>query len=55
MKEKVKNNSKTNIKQILTIISFIIIIVIGIYATNNYNENGNKVNVQPNKNNKVHI
>lgn len=47
MKEKVKNNSKTNIKQILTIIFFIIIIVIGIYATNNYNENGNKVNVQP--------
>ena len=47
MKEKVKNNSKTNIKQILTIILFLIIIVIGIYAINNYNENGNKVNVQP--------
>ncbi len=43
MKEKVKNDS--NIKQILTLIFFIIII--GIYATNNYNENGNKVHVQP--------
>ena len=47
MKEKVKNASNINIKQILTLIFFIIIIVIGIYATNNYNENGNKVNVQP--------
>jgi DNA-entry nuclease len=47
MKEKVKNDSNINIKQILTLIFFIIIIVICIFVTNNYNENDNKVNVQP--------
>lgn len=47
MKEKIKSNLNTNIKQILTLIFFSIIIVIGIYVTNNYNENENKVNVQP--------
>ena len=46
MKEKVKNDSNINIKQILIIILFILVIIIGIYA-NNYNENENKVNVQP--------
>lgn len=51
MKEKVKNNSNasknTNMKQILTLIIFAIIIFIGIYATNNYNENRNNTNIQP--------
>ena len=45
MKEKSNNNS--NIKQILLLIFFVIIIFIGIFATNNYNENENKVNAQP--------
>ena len=40
MKEKVKNDSNINIKQILIIIFFILVIIIGIYA-NNYNENNN--------------
>lgn len=47
MKEKVKSNSNTNVKQILTIIFFMIIIVIGIYATNNYKYNENNTNKQP--------
>lgn len=49
MKEKVKNNTNknTNIKQILTLIFFIIIIAIGICATNNYKDNENNKNVQP--------
>ena len=50
MKEKVKSNTNinknTNIKQILTLIFFIIIIVIGIYATNNYKDNENNTNEQ---------
>lgn len=46
MKEKIKNNTNTNIKQILTLIFFIIIIVIGIYATNNYKDNENNINEQ---------
>lgn len=41
MKEKVKSNSNTNIKQILTLIFFIIIIAIGIYTTDNYKDNEN--------------
>ena len=45
MKEKVKNDSNINIKQILIIIFFILVIIIGIYA-NNYNENNN-TNEQP--------
>lgn len=40
MKEKVKNDSNINIKQILIIVFFILVIIIGIYA-NNYNENNN--------------
>lgn len=46
MKEKVKSNinKNTNIKQILTLIFFIIIIVIGIYVTNNYKDNENNTN-----------
>ena len=41
MKEKVKSNTNksTNIKQIITLIFFIIIIGIGIFTTNNYKEN----------------
>ena len=42
MKEKANNsstNKNTNMKQILFLILFVIIIFIGIYATNNYNEN----------------
>lgn len=50
MKEKSNNNSNinknTNIKQILTLILFVIITFIGIYATNNYNENQNKVGIE---------
>lgn len=48
MKEKVKSNinKNTNIKQILTLIFFIIIIVIGIYVTNNYKDNENNTNEQ---------
>ena len=45
MKERVKSNK--NIKQIITLIFFIIIIVIGIYATNNYKDNENSINKQP--------
>lgn len=47
MKEKLNSNKRINIKQILTIIFFIIIIVIGIYATNNYKVNENNTNKQP--------
>ena len=51
MKEKVKDNSKlnrnTNIQQLLIILFFIIIIFVGIYATNNYNESRNNTNIQP--------
>lgn len=49
MKEKVNSNSNTNknTKQILILILFAIIILFGIYATNNYNENENKINIQP--------
>ena len=47
MKGKTKNAIKnTNIKQILTLILFVIIILIGIYSTNNYNANQNKVNIE---------
>lgn len=48
MKKEVSNNPNTNknIKQILTLIFFIIIIVIGIYTTNNYKDNENNTNEQ---------
>ena len=50
MKEEVKNNSNinknSNIKQILILIFFVIIITIGIYTTNNYKDNENNVNEQ---------
>lgn len=48
MKKEVSNNPNTNknIKQILTLIFFIIIIVIGIYTTNNYKDNANNTNEQ---------
>lgn len=39
MKEKANSNKSTNIKQIITLIFFIIIIGIGIFTTNNYKEN----------------
>ena len=48
MKKEVSNNPNMNknIKQILTLIFFIIIIVIGIYTTNNYKDNENNTNEQ---------
>ena len=46
-KVKTNTNKKTNIRQILMVISFIIIIIIGICITNNNKDNVNNTNAIP--------